>query len=428
MKNDFPTNMEGDHIKINKWLLPLSCLYGCGVRLRNLLFEMNILKSRSFSIPVISVGNITVGGSGKTPHVEYLVNLLHRQVHTSVLSRGYKRKSKGYVLANSKTKMSEIGDEPYQMHLKFPDVTVAVDANRCRGIDNLITSPETQGVGVVILDDAFQHRYVKPGMNIMLTDYHRIVTEDTLLPAGRLREPVGGKDRADIVIVTKCPAELKPMEYRVLQRNLNLYPYQSLFFTTIKYCPLEPVFIEAYPLRQPDMNIPKDNLPETLAIKLPNVLLLTGIASPKQMIEDLKPLCQSIQHVRFADHHQFTPSDAESISFAYKMIPKPAIIITTEKDAMRLQDLKGLSAEVRKNIYFLPIKVEFLLGEAEKFNKIILDYVQKNTINNRMVKRSYGQPATAEQPAAIPTTNSNNTRNRTGNAGGTNRDLFGNSL
>ena len=348
---------------------------------RNLLFDTEVLKSRSFSVPVISVGNITVGGAGKTPHVEYLVKLLHNKVKTAVLSRGYKRKTKGYVVAGRNTTMLDIGDEPYQMHQKFPDITVAVDKDRCHGIDMLMNAPETKGIGVVLLDDAFQHRYVKPGINILLTDYHRIITDDVLLPAGRLREPVSGKDRADIVIVTKCHSDIKPMEYRVLQRNMNLFPYQHLFFTTIKYSPLSPVFIEANPIRQPDFNNKSGN---NEAVKLPNVLVLTGIASPRQMIDDLTPFCKSITHIQFADHHQFTPSDAESINFAFKMMPKPCVIITTEKDAMRMIDLKGLSKDVRENIYFLPINVEFLQGDENKFNQIILNYVQRNSTNNSM--------------------------------------------
>lgn len=187
--------MEGDHITINRWLIPFSWLYGLGVGIRNLLFDTEVLKSRKFSVPVISVGNITVGGSGKTPHVEYLVKLLHNRVQTAVLSRGYKRKSKGFFLADDNTKMEQIGDEPYQIHKKFPNVFVAVDPNRCHGIDTLLATPQTSGLDVVLLDDAFQHRYVKPGINILLTDYHRIITDDILLPAGRLREPVNGKDR-----------------------------------------------------------------------------------------------------------------------------------------------------------------------------------------------------------------------------------------
>ncbi|MBR4651215.1 MAG: tetraacyldisaccharide 4'-kinase [Prevotella sp.] len=378
--------MEGDHIKINQWLTPLSWLYGMVIWVRNLLFDTEVLKSRSFSVPVISVGNITVGGAGKTPHVEYLVKLLHNRVKTAVLSRGYKRKTKGFVVADRNTTIMDIGDEPYQMHQKFPDITVAVDKNRCHGIDMLMTNPETSGIGVVLLDDAFQHRYVKPGINILLTDYHRIITDDMLLPAGRLREPVNGKDRADIVIVTKCPADIKPMEYRVLQRNMNLFPYQHLFFTTIRYSPLSPIFIEANPLRQPDFNEKPEYSANT---KLPNVLLLTGIASPRQIIEDITPYCDKITHIQFADHHQFTASDAESINFAYKMMPKPCVIVTTEKDAMRILDLKDLSKGVRENIYYLPISIEFLQGDENKFNQIILNYVQKNQRNSDLVARTY---------------------------------------
>ncbi|MGM9705137.1 MAG: tetraacyldisaccharide 4'-kinase, partial [Prevotella sp.] len=203
---------EGDFIKINEWLLPLSWIYGLGVQLRNALFDIGILKSHTYDIPVISVGNITVGGTGKTPHVEYLIRLLDNKFRTAVLSRGYKRKSRGYVLADAHTRIQDIGDEPYQMKKKFGNIYVAVDRKRRNGIENLINDDATKDVEVILLDDAFQHRYVKPGMNIMLVDYHRLITYDRLLPAGRLREPQTGKSRADIVIVTKCPKDLKPME------------------------------------------------------------------------------------------------------------------------------------------------------------------------------------------------------------------------
>ena len=213
--------MEGDFININKNLLPFSWLYGLGVGFRNMLFEMGILKSRSYDVPVISVGNITVGGTGKTPHVEYLIRLLKDKMNVAVLSRGYKRKSHGFVLANEKTPMRDIGDEPYQMKQKFPEVTLAVDRKRTHGIERLISGENGKKIDVILLDDAFQHRYVKPGINILLVDYHRLVIYDTLLPAGRLREPVKAKDRADIVIVTKCPRDLKPMEFRVITKAMT---------------------------------------------------------------------------------------------------------------------------------------------------------------------------------------------------------------
>ena len=182
--------MEGDLIKINEWLLPVAWLYGIGVRIRNELFEMGILKSQSYDIPVISVGNITVGGTGKTPHTEYLIRLLRKKHKVAVLSRGYKRKSKGFILATPETPMPTIGDEPYQMKQKFPDVYVAVDKNRRRGIERLCDEQIAPGTEVILLDDAFQHRYVKPGINILLVDYHRLICDDKLLPAGRLREPM----------------------------------------------------------------------------------------------------------------------------------------------------------------------------------------------------------------------------------------------
>lgn len=220
--------MEGDFIKINEWLTPFSWLYGLGVGFRNQMFELGILKSKSYDIPVIAVGNITVGGAGKTPHVEHLVRLLHDKVKVAVLSRGYKRKSRGYVLADKQSTARDIGDEPYQMMKKFPDIHIAVDKKRCHGIDRLITDESTKDTDVILLDDAYQHRYVKPGINILLVDYHRLIIYDKLLPAGRLREPQSGKSRADIVIITKCPKDLKPMEFRVLTKALNLYPYQKL--------------------------------------------------------------------------------------------------------------------------------------------------------------------------------------------------------
>ena len=196
--------MEGDFIKIRKYLLPLSFLYGLGVRIRNMLFDMDILKSRSFTMPVISVGNITVGGAGKTPHVEYLVRLLQDRVRVAVLSRGYKRRTKGYFLAGANVTAREIGDEPYQMYSKYgKNIYVAVNANRCEGIDRLRYDKATSDTDVVLLDDAYQHRYVKPGINILLVDYHRLIVYDKLLPAGCLREPKEGKRRADIVIVKK---------------------------------------------------------------------------------------------------------------------------------------------------------------------------------------------------------------------------------
>ena len=365
--------MEGDFIKINKALLPLSWLYGLGVGFRNMLFNIGLLKSRAFDVPVISVGNITVGGTGKTPHVEYLIETLKDQFRVAVLSRGYKRKSKGYIKATSRTTMQEIGDEPYQIKQKYPNVTVAVDSDRCHGIDCLVESDKR--LDVVLLDDAFQHRYVKPGINILLVDYHRLVIYDKLLPAGRLREPLSGKNRADMVIVTKCPKDLKPMEYRVINKAMDLYPYQQLFFTTIDYGELRPVF-------------PAVPSAATLSqLQNRHVLLLTGIASPEQLTHDLSPLTPHITPLTFADHHEFSDKDVQLINDTFASIGKSGIIITTEKDATRLQQAKGLSDEVVNNLYALPIKVCFMLDQQNNFNSQIINYVHKNSRNSILVKR-----------------------------------------
>ena len=364
---------EGDLIKINEWLTPLSWLYGMAVRFRNWLFDVGIKRSKTFSLPVISVGNITVGGSGKTPHVEYLIRLLHDKMKIAVLSRGYKRKSSGYVLATEETTMPEIGDEPFQMHQKFSDIYVAVDTKRVRGIERLQSDEETKDVDVVLLDDAFQHRYVKPGINILLVDYHRLIIYDKMLPVGRLREPLSGKNRADIVIVTKCPKDLRPMEFRVLTKAMSLYPFQKLYFTCIDYDDAKGLFC--------DKTLPLHEL------KQQHVMLLTGIASPKQMEHDLKPHVGDIRSLSFGDHHQFKPRDIELINDTFESMPEPRIIITTEKDAVRLKEAEGLSEPVRQNIYALPIKVSFMLDQEENFNEKIISYVRKNSRNSILAKR-----------------------------------------
>jgi tetraacyldisaccharide 4'-kinase len=364
--------MEGDFIKINKWLLPLSWLYGLGVKLRNLLFDTGVLKSRAFDIPVISVGNITVGGTGKTPHVEYLAQLLREQFHVAVLSRGYKRASKGFVLADSTTAMSDLGDEPYQMKQKFKDITVAVDHDRCHGIDQL--TEHDKSLDVILLDDAFQHRYVKPGINILLVDYHRLITYDKLLPAGRLREPLSGKNRADIVIVTKCPKVLKPMEYRVVTKAMDLYPYQRLYFTTIEYGALLPVFRDLADTRSAD------------DLQSQNVLLLSGIGSPKQFVSDLTPRCKTAKPLTFSDHHQFLPKDIQRINETFAQLPSPRCIVTTEKDATRLEHATGLSDEVRSSLYKIPISICFMQDQQNNFNNQIIGYVHKNSRNSILAK------------------------------------------
>ena len=360
--------MEGDYIKIHSSLLPLSFLYGMGVRFRNMLFDTGILESRSFPVPVISVGNITVGGAGKTPHVEYLIRLLCETKRVSVLSRGYKRRTKGYLLASSSSTSLELGDEPYQMYLKYGrQVHVAVSANRCEGIERLCSDPETKDTDVILLDDAFQHRYVKPGVNILLVDYHRLIVYDKLLPAGRLREPKDGKRRADIVIVTKCPPDLRPMDFRVITKALNLYPYQKLFFTTIEYGDLIPLFNNSRSLALSEITSDYE------------VLVLSGIASPQHLLCDIQKHTENVIPMTFRDHHLFTPKDIARINNTFDSLSSKRIIITTEKDAARLVGLDGLSDDVRNHIYALPIKTTFLLEQQEQFDEFILSYVLKNS-------------------------------------------------
>ena len=372
--------MEGDFIKVNEWLTPLSWLYGLGVKLRNFLFDTGIRKSQKFKTPVISIGNITVGGTGKTPHVEYLVRLLQDHLRVAVLSRGYKRKSSGFVMAGDSTTMSDIGDEPFQMKQKFPKVTIAVDRNRVHGINCLTDNDSKKSdIDVVLLDDAFQHRQVKPGINILLVDYHRLIIYDKLLPAGRLREPLKGKDRADIVIVTKCPKDLKPMEYRVITKAMNLYPYQQLYFSTLDYEELQPVFKDTKELKSK-----KD-------LKTQNILLLTGIASPRQMNEDLKPIVKSITPLTFSDHHSFSPNDVELLNATFAEMPLPKCIITTEKDAARLQTTEGMSDEVRKNLYKLPVRISIIQNQEEAFNQHIMSYVLKKSRRTLTHKKSNTQ-------------------------------------
>ena len=370
--------VEGDFITINKKLLALSWFYGLGVGIRNTLFEMGVLKSRSFNIPIISVGNITVGGTGKTPHVEYLIRLLKDKMNVAVLSRGYKRKSSGYILSDKDTPMRMIGDEPYQIKQKFPDVTVAVDKKRTRGIKNLTEEGNGLDIDVILLDDAFQHRYVKPGINILLVDYHRLVIYDRLLPAGRLREPVRAKDRADIVIVTKCPKDLNPMEFRVITKAMRLYPYQQLYFSSHDYDAPRAVFAE---MAKPE------KLDGLDALTGKNILLLTGIASPEQLMHDLQELKSQITPLTFGDHHDFSKKDVANINNAFALMPEPKMILTTEKDATRLMATEGLSDDVKSKLYVLPMRIVIMQNQEEEFTNKILGYVYKNSRNSILAKR-----------------------------------------
>ncbi len=339
------------------------------------MFDCGMLRSEEFDVPVINVGNITVGGTGKTPHTEYLTHLLSKKWQVAVLSRGYKRKSKGFQLATLDTPMRLIGDEPYQMKHKYPHVYVAVDSDRCNGIHKLMEDTVLPKTDVVILDDAYQHRYVKPGLNILLMDYHRLICFDKLLPAGRLREHRDGQRRADVVIITKCPLNITPMEQRGIERSLALFPWQKIFYSYFKYGNLYPLFnkeVESMPLAQ-------------LSKQQRSVILLTGIASPKQMEYDVRQYTD-FTPLHFSDHHDFTSNDVRRIVEQFDALDgSDKIIITTEKDSVRLMQC-DLPERVARAVYVLPIEVEFMNGKNKEFNQIITGYVQKNSRNRSVPK------------------------------------------
>jgi tetraacyldisaccharide 4'-kinase len=362
-------------IHIDKWLTPISCLYGAAVSFRNFLFDKQLLlHTRHFDIPVICVGNLTVGGTGKTPHTEYLIRLLQKDYNVAVLSRGYKRHTKGYILANAQSTAEEIGDEPFQMLKKFPQIRVAVDSDRCRGISNLMTLRKP-AVDVILLDDAFQHRYVAAGINILLTSCERPFYNDKLLPAGRLRESIIGKERAQIIVVTKCPEDIKPIDFNVISKGVNPQPCQELFFSQFCYGSLYAMF--------------KSNKVKTLTLddlkEDTSVLLITGIANPTSLIDKLHDHVVDIKTLNFADHHDFGPEDIKRINTQYGKLPKGnRLIITTEKDASRLRSQRGMSDAVKRGLFILPIKVDILQDKQELFNQLILDYVRENQRNSSL--------------------------------------------
>lgn len=364
--------MNEGPIKRHWSLAPATFIYKMVTGVRNKLFDWKILPSEEFDLPVISVGNLTVGGTGKTPHTEYLIRLLKDRSKIALLSRGYKRKTKGFRLATPSSTSLEIGDEPYQIKTKFPEIHVAVDADRRHGIHQLCTEEASNDVEVVILDDAFQHRYVRPSINIVLMDYNRPIYEDALMPTGMLREPASSLDRAHIVIVTKCPQDIRPIDFRVVAKNLELRPYQQLFFTTFKYGELRAF---AAPNEQKPLS--------SLALHT-HILLVTGIASAEPLIARLRQHTQQITHMEYGDHHDFTRAELRDIKKTFDSITaSEKIIITTEKDAARLSAYP-IDESISNNLYVLPIEVEFLQNQQETFNNYITDYVSKNS-RNRIV-------------------------------------------
>lgn len=365
---------ENPSVQINKWLLPLSWLYGLIVFFRNKFFDWGILKREEFNIPIICIGNLTVGGTGKTPHTEYVVSILKDKYRIAVLSRGYGRKTNGYILADENTTSLDIGDEPYQIKRKFPDIYVAVDADRRNGIRTLLELDNPPQV--IVLDDAFQHRYVNPSYTVVLSDYNRPVYEDALLPAGRLREPVSHLRNVSMIVVSKCPVDLKPIDYRVMSHNLNVFPYQSLFFTTIAYgTKLKPVFGEVE-------DIDCDNLRNM------HVLLVTGIASPQKIKEHLALHTDNVEALNYPDHYIFKAKDIKHIVSRFEEIESDdKIILVTEKDAARLVLRNDIDEDVKRRIYYLPIEVSFVGSEHSEFDNKIINHVKEYSRNRIVYKK-----------------------------------------
>ncbi|MBD1396255.1 tetraacyldisaccharide 4'-kinase [Pontibacter sp. JH31] len=343
-------------------LWPLSLLYGGVMQLRNMLYDRGVLDSKRYAIPVIAVGNLTVGGTGKTPHVEYLLRLLQtRQV--AVLSRGYKRKSKGFVLADHKASAASLGDEPFQYHRDFPGVTVAVSESRVEGIDKL--QRLRPDLDAVVLDDAMQHRPVQPSLMIMLTDFNRPFYKDHVLPAGLLREPRSGAKRADIIMVSKCPSNLSAKNRSDIEGRIRRYsqPGIPVFFTGFRYG--RPVAIGN-------------------AGQISNkIILLTGIANDRPLVNYLEEQRYTIvKHLSFADHYAYTSEDLNRIQQLLQAEQKGNVsIVTTRKDAVKLTDSSLREIALRLPLFYIPIEVEFMDGEAD-FKSLIEQHLASFDSNN----------------------------------------------
>lgn len=332
---------------LRKILFPFSVLYGFVTGIRNFLFDKGVLKSYSFDIPIIAVGNLSVGGTGKTPQIEYLIRLLSPNYKIATLSRGYKRKSEGFILADSTSNAETLGDEPFQFYKKFNKIQVAVDGNRKNGIEQLLS--QTNKPEVLLLDDAFQHRKVKAGFYILLTSYGDLYSDDFILPTGNLRESRSGVQRANLVIVTKCPATLSAVEQREIQVKLNLTSTQELYFSCIEYD--KSIFSEGKSIMLNE-------------VRTVDKLLLAGIAKPEPFFKYLQS--ENEEKMIFPDHHYFT--EKELMEIENKAQGK--IIITTEKDFVRLKD-----SILKEQLFYLPIRSSFL-SAAEKFDKTITDFIK----------------------------------------------------
>lgn len=328
-------------------LFPFSILYGWITGIRNILFDKGILKSYSFEIPIIAVGNLSVGGTGKTPQIEYLIRLLSDKYKVATLSRGYKRKSEGFILADATSNAEILGDEPYQFYKKFPEIQVAVDANRKNGIEQLLS--QSQKPEVILLDDAFQHRKVKAGFYILLTSYGDLFCDDLMLPTGNLRESRSGAERANLIIVTKCPKALSDEEQNTIRNKIGLD--KDIFFTYVDYD--EKVYSD-------------ENHKDVSDLKNVENLLIAGIAKPEPFFNYLKGANDTI--MSFPDHHNF--SDADLLEIKNKA--NNNLIITTEKDFVRLNGKLP-----KEQLFYLPIRSSFL-NNAKVFDTEILDFIRKN--------------------------------------------------
>lgn len=347
-------------------LLPCSKIYGAITCVRNKLFDLHILPQHEFDIPVIVVGNLAVGGTGKTPHVEYIVNALRLNYHVAVLSRGYKRATTGFVLATPYSKPADIGDEAYQIYHKYGcKVTVAVGEDRVKAINELRRlDPD---INLIVMDDAFQHRYVKPSLAIVLTEHNHPLYKDHMLPYGRLRENLRGINRADIVVVTKCPETMKNLDYRLFIRDLKLFPYQQLFFSRYAYQGLVPLF--------PDQTASVPCLDWMNSAD--SILAVAGIGNPRPFVRYLKSFMPRVRVNIFNDHHNYTRRDMELLHERFStMKGVNKVLITTEKDAVRMAANPYFPPELRSHAFYLPVKVEFSSHSDMLFEEAIARHLK----------------------------------------------------
>jgi len=353
-------------MKLRRLLLPFSWLYALATTIRNRRFDRGQLPSQSYPLPIISVGNITVGGTGKTPLTEHLIRLLQPTYQVALLSRGYGRKSKGVRVADDKADYATIGDEPMQLKQKFPHLTVVVAEKRRDGIASLLRLP--QPPQVILMDDAFQHRYVKPGLSILVMDYHRPIWKDICLPAGNLREPASGMKRADHIVVSKCPPDLSEQAADNIKKKLNIQPRQQVFFTSIKYGEPKKLIKEKH----------KNSFSQLVNQSANPITLLAGIGNPTPFFRMAEKYGKPINKMQFADHHDFTKQELHDIEqkITYSNQAK-GLILTTEKDAVRLSASPYLSHQLADNIWYIPIEPSFLLNGEQQFNKMIHQFVEQ---------------------------------------------------